>query len=187
MGKATMLRKLFTAFTIALTVLIAVPDARAGDSAEPVVLTVTGNVAKPNRGPLDAFEDAVFSHMDIKFEKGFTFTLSDMKALPQKSVKVRYPDWPREVEASGPSIVDVLKAASAEGKKILVQAIDGYAPEFTGEDIAKDKMILALTADGKALGLGGRGPLWLLGPTDSFTGQEGEEGFAFAVVRIDVQ
>lgn len=182
-----MLRMMFSAFTIALTVLIAVPGVRAGDIAEPVVLTVTGNVEKPNRGPLDAFEDAVFSHLDVKFDKGFTFTLSDLKALPQKTVKVRYPDWPREIEASGPSVVDVLKAASAEGKKILVQANDGYAPEFAGEDISKDKMILALSADGKALGLGGRGPLWLLGPTGSFTGQQGEEGFAFAVVRIDVQ
>ena len=182
-----MLRKLLTVLTFALSGFIAVPDAGAGDRVEPVVLTVTGNVVKPNRGPLDPFEDAVFSHMDIKFDKGFTFTLSELKALPQKTVKVKYPDWPREVEATGPSIVDVLKAATAEGKKVLVQAIDGYAPEFTGEDIARDKMILALSADGKALGLGGRGPLWLLGPTDSFTGQEGEEGFAFAVVRIDVQ
>lgn len=182
-----MLRKLLTAFAITVTAFIAVPHAGAGDSAEPVVLTVTGNVAKPNRGPVDPFEDAVFAHLDVKFDKGFTFTLADLKALPQKTVKVRYPEWPREIEAAGPSIADVLKAAGAEGKKILVQAIDGYAPEFTGEDIARDKMILALSAEGKALGLGGRGPLWLLGPMDSFAGQEGEEGFAFAVVRINVQ
>lgn len=182
-----MLRNSIFALALALTAFIAVPEARASDGKDPVVLTVTGNVAQPNRGPLDPFEDAVFSHMDIKFEKGFTFTLSELKALPQKTVKVRYPDWPREVSATGPAISEVLKAASAEGKKILVQAIDGYAPEFTAEDIARDKMVLALEADGKALALGGRGPLWLLGPTDSFAGQQGEEGFAFAVVRIDVQ
>jgi hypothetical protein len=46
---------------------------------------------------------------------------------------------------------------------------------------------LALEADGKPLPLGGRGPLWLLGPKDSFTGQEDEEGFAYAIIRIDVQ
>jgi hypothetical protein len=113
--------------------------------------------------------------------------LADLKALPQRSVTVRYADWPREVTATGPGIAAVLKAAQAEGKKVLVQASDGYAPEFTAEDIAKDKMILALEADGKPLALGGRGPLWLLGPTDSFAGQDGESGFAFAVIRIDVQ
>jgi hypothetical protein len=35
--------------------------------------------------------------------------------------------------------------------------------------------------------VGGRGPFWLLGPPDSFAGQEDEEGFASAVIRIDVQ
>ena len=182
-----MLRSSIVALALALTAFIVVPDARAGDDKDPVVLTVTGNVAKPNRGPLDPFEDAVFSHMDIKFEKGFTYTLSELEALPQRTVKVRYPDWPREVSATGPAISEVLKVASAEGKKILVQAIDGYAPEFTAEDIARDKMILALSADGKALGFGGRGPLWLLGPPDSFAGQEGDGGLAWSVVRIDVQ
>ena len=48
-------------------------------------------------------------------------------------------------------------------------------------------MILALSADGKALGFGGRGPLWLLGPPDSFAGREGEGGLSWSVVRIDVQ
>lgn len=182
-----MLRNSIFALALALTAFIAVPDARASDGKDPVVLTVTGNVAQPNRGPLDPFEDAVFSHMDINFEKGFTFTLTQLKSLPQKTVKVRYPHWPREVSATGPAISEVLKAASAEGKKVLVQAIDGYAPEFTAEDIARDKMVLALEVDGKALALGGRGPLWLLGPTDSFEGQESEEGFVFAVFRIDVQ
>lgn len=179
-------RRTLLALLAAGAALLSTPAAQAA-GAEPVVLTVTGNVAKPNRGPLDEFEDAVFAHLQVKFDKGFTFTLSDLKALPQKSVTARYDGWPRDVTATGPGIDEVLKAAGAEGKKILVQAADGYAPEFTGEDIAKGKMILAVEADGKPLALGGRGPLWLLGPKDSFAGQEGEEGFAFAVIRIDVQ
>lgn len=179
-----MMRKVFLAVVAMLAAAVATPVVQA---AEPVVLTVTGNVAAPNRGAMDPFEDPVFAHLEAKFEKGFTFTLAELKALPQRSVTVRYKDWPRDVTATGPGIAAVLKAAQAEGKKVLVQAVDGYAPEFTAEDIAKDRMILALEADGKPLALGSRGPLWLLGPTDSFTGQEGEEGFAFAVIRIDVQ
>ena len=89
--------------------------------------------------------------------------------------------------ASGPGLADVLKAAGASGKTILVQAVDGYAPEFTDEDVARDKLILALEADGKPLPLGGQGPLWLLGPPDSFAGQEDDGGLAYAVIRIDVQ
>lgn len=179
-----MFRKICLAVAVALAAVVAAPGVQA---AEPVVLTVTGNVATPNRGPVDAFEDPVFSHLDVKFDKGFTFTLSELKALPQRSVTVRYKEWPRELTASGPGLADVLKAAGASGAKVLVQAVDGYAPEFTSDDVAKDKLILALEAEGKPLPMGGRGPIWLLGPPDSFAGQEDEEGFAYAVIRIDVQ
>jgi hypothetical protein len=178
-----MMRKIVLAVLAVLAAAVVQPV----HAAEPVVLTVTGNVAAPNRGAMDPFEDPVFGHLEVKFEKGFTFTLAELRALPQRSVTVRYEGWPREVTASGPGIAAVLKAAQAEGKKVLVQAVDGYAPEFTAEDIAKDKMILALEADGKPLALGSRGPLWLLGPADSFAGQDADAGFAYAVIRIDVQ
>jgi hypothetical protein len=181
------LRKIL--FTLALFILgsQALAPAQAGTSAEPVVLTVTGNVASPNRGPVDEFEDQVFAHLQVKFDKGFTFTLADLKALPQRTEKAKYPEWPREVTATGPSLADVLKAAGATGDKILVQATDGYAPEFKGSDIAQDKLILALEADGKPLHMGGRGPLWLFGPMGSYADQQADEGLAFAVIRIDVQ
>jgi hypothetical protein len=179
-----MFRPVMLVVALALAGLVGAPS---GQAAEPVVLTVTGNIAAPNRGPVDAFADPVFAHLDVKFDKGFTFTLAELKALPQRSVTVRYKDWPREVTASGPGLADVLKAAGATGKTILVQAVDGYAPEFTDADIARDKLILALEADGTPLPMGGRGPLWLLGPPDSFAGQEDEEGFAYAVIRIDVK
>lgn len=181
------MRRSFIALFIAVISVFTNPNAHAGETTEPVVLTITGNLAKPNRGPIDPFDDVVFNFMGIEFNSGFTFTLAELNALPQRTLKLRYPEWPGELEVEGPSIVDVLKAAGAEGDAVLVQAIDGYAFEFTGADIARDKMILALRANGKALGFGGRGPIWLLGPSDSFTGQEAEEGFVFAVVRIDAQ
>ncbi|WP_421693682.1 molybdopterin-dependent oxidoreductase [Aestuariivirga sp.] len=182
-----MLRHWVFALILLVSGIAVAPFAIAGDAGEPVVLTVTGNVAHPNRGALDPFDDAVFAHLDVKFDKGFTFTLADLKALPQQTAKAKYNEWPREVTATGPSLADVLKAAGAEGKKILVQAIDGYAPEFTADDVARGKLILAVEADGKPLAMGGRGPLWLFGPRDSFADQQDEEGFAFAVIRIDVQ
>ena len=181
-----MFRKILLALLLAMTSFVLASSLRAAESG-PVILTVTGNVAQPNRGPMNPFEDPVFDHLQARFDKGFTFTLADLKALPQKSVTAKYAGWPREVTATGPSLVDVLKAAGAEGKKILVQATDGYAPEFKGADVAQDKMILAVEADGKPLHMGGRGPLWLFGPAGSFTGQEQDEGFVFAVIRIDVQ
>ena len=182
-----MLRRSVLALVLAVCGFFGPNGAHAGDGIEPVVLTVTGNVASPNRGPRDSFEDKVFEFMEIEFDKAYVFTLSDLKALPQRTMKLRYPDWPRELEVTGPSLLDVIKTAQAEGATVAVQAIDGYVFEFTGEDVARDKMILALSGDGKAFSFGGRGPIWLLGPNDSFTGQESEEGFVFAVVHINVQ
>ena len=181
------MQKSILAVFFAVISMFTAPMSMADEFSEPAILTVTGNVAKPNRGPIDPFDDVVFNFMGIEFENGFTFSHSELKSLPQRTLRLRYPDWPGELEVVGPSIVDVLKAAGAEGGTVLVQAIDGYAFEFTGEDIARDKMVLAMSVDGRGLSLGGRGPLWLVGPTDSFTGQEAEEGFVFAVIRIDVQ
>jgi len=56
----------------------------------------------PNRGPVDPFDEEVFSFTEVEVDKAFVFTLSDLKALPQRTIKVRYPDWPREVEATAP-------------------------------------------------------------------------------------
>lgn len=182
-----MFRNMFFALVLAVSAFVHGGTAEAGDSRDPVILTVTGNVAHPNRGPFDPSEDVVFAHLDVKFDKAFTFTLADLRALPQRTVTAQYPEWPRPVTATGPSFADVLKAAGAEGKKIMPQAADGYQPEFTGADIARDKMILAIEADGKPLAMGGRGPVWVFGPQDSFEGQKADEGFVFETIRIDVQ
>ena len=182
-----MLRRLFLTVAIALTCVLPAIPSWAEDASDPVILTVTGNIANPNRGPVDEFDDPVFSRLDVKFDKGFTFTLAELKALPQRTVKAKYDNWPREVTATGPSLVDVLKAAGAEGKKVLVQAADGYAPELAAADVTGDKLILALTADGKPLHLGGRGPIWLFGPKGAVADQPDDGALVFAVIHIDVQ
>ena len=186
-GGIGMLRRLFLTGAVALSCTFLVNPSLAADSADPIILTVTGNVANPNRGPVNEFDDAVFAHLDVKFDKGFTFTLSELTALPQRTEKAKYDNWPREVTATGPSLVDVLKAAGADGKKILVQAADGYAPELTAADLAGDKLILALTADGKPLHMGGRGPIWLFGPKGAVADQQDDGGLVFEVIHIDVQ
>lgn len=182
-----MIRRIFLSAAIALSCAFLANPSWAAGTADPVILTVTGNVSHPNRGPVNEFDDAVFAHLDIKFDKGFTFTLSELKALPQRTVKAKYDNWPREVTASGPSLADVLKVAGAEGKKILVQAADGYAPELTADDVAGDKLILALTADGKPLHMGGRGPIWLFGPKDSVANQQDDGALVFEVIHISVK
>lgn len=171
---------------VAFAILTALPCwAETGQS--PVILTVTGNVATPNRGASDAFDDVVFAHLDVTFDTGFALTLADLQALPQRSEKAQYNGWPREITATGPSLIDVLQAASATGKTITVQAIDGYAVDLTAKDLAADKLILALTADGKALALGGRGPIWLFGAPGAIADMQDDAGLVYGVIRLDVR
>jgi hypothetical protein len=68
-----------------------------------------------------------------------------------------------------------------------VQAADGYSAELTAADVSGDKLILALTADGKPLAMGGRGPIWLFGANGSIADMQDDGGLVFEVIHIDVQ
>lgn len=134
----------------------------AADTAEPVVLTVIGDVAKPNRGPMDEFADALFSANSVEFDKAHAFTRAELAALPQKAVIANAEDWPAPVKLSGPSLADVMAAAGAAGANISFTALDGYEIEFDPGEMAAHDWVLAIDADGKPLSIGGRGPAWLV-------------------------
>ena len=57
---------------------------------------------------------------------------------------------------------DILAHVGATGTKISVQALDGYAVEFDRAELDGAPAILAIEADGEKLGIGGRGPAWLV-------------------------
>ena len=67
----------------------------------------------------------------------------------------------------------VLKIAKAEKTTISLVALDGYAAELDAALQSSHKWILALAMDGRPLGIGGRGPLWLA--RDTGGGKAGEE------------
>src|SRR5690554_5113912 len=92
--------------------------------AEPALLTLTGEIGKQNRGPSDAFADALFDKLGITFESGYQFTYGELKALPQVTISVSYENWPGEVSVSGPLLKDVLAAADAKGESVTVRAVD---------------------------------------------------------------
>jgi hypothetical protein len=164
---------------------LAAPTATA---AEPAVLTLTGAIAEPNRPPADPFRDSLFHALQEDFEHGHAFTRAELLDLPQQELAVEYPGWPRAVTVRGPRLLDVLKAAGGMGgDRVLVQALDGYAPEFALGDITAD-FVLALEAEGEPLGIGGRGPVWLVFPPDSYAGQDSsnDAGLAWAVFHIKV-
>ncbi len=153
------MRSLVLALLVALS-SVAVP---VGQAMAETVLTVAGRIGETNRGAFDAFGDAFFKHHDRAFEKAYAFDHEALKALPQKSITARFENWPRAVTAKGPSLADVLKAAKAPaGAKLKIVALDGYAAEFEAKDVAAHDWIVAIEAEGKPLGIGGRGPAWMM-------------------------
>ena len=134
----------------------------------PALVTVTGNIENPNRGPADEFADAFFTSQDVEFQKAAAFDLESLEALGMKKITASYPDWPAEVTVEGPLLADVLAAAGAKGDTIVVRALDGYAPEIPMSDLTAYPVVLALKMNGEYLGLGGRGPAWIVYPRNDY-------------------
>ena len=66
-------------------------------------------------------------------------------------------------------------------------ALDGYAVELPLAELAKFPVVLALKNDGEWLGLGGRGPTWVVYPQDDFAElAERDANWVFSVFYIDV-
>ncbi|MEM9278952.1 MAG: hypothetical protein AAGA76_10280 [Pseudomonadota bacterium] len=163
--------------------------AHAEPSAGPAVLTVTGSISKPNRSAADEFADVFFSSHDVDFEKAAAFDLKALEALGMKTVRASYEDWPKTFTFEGPLLSDVLKAAGATGETLIVRALDGYAPELPMADTEKYPVILALKVDGEYLGLGDRGPSWVIYPRDDYPelAKEDDSKFVWSVYHIEVK
>lgn len=178
-------------FAICLAVF-APARAKAADLVQPlgpVVLTVHGKIAKTNRGPLNDFDDAFFKFGNVSFDKAASFDLAMLQKLGMKTLKVKYDTWPKAYRFEGPHLRDVLKAVGATGKTIKVYAIDGYGAEIAVADIERYGVMLALKADGKFLGLGGRGPTWVVFPRDHHPElkQQDDAKWVWSAIRIEVE
>ena len=149
------------------------PGWAADDGA---VLTIAGAVGKSNRGAYDAFHDAFFKHHDKNFQKAFAFDRDALKALPQVKITANAEGWPGKVAASGPRLKDVLAAAGIDGKATVTAfALDGYGVDFTAAERDAHDWVVAIEADGKPLGLGGRGPTWIMYDTGNGKASTDEE------------
>jgi hypothetical protein len=154
---------------VAILAICVALSAQAADLAQPkgpVVLTIHGKIANTNRGPLNEFEDAFFKFGSVSFDRAAQFDLAMLEKLGMTSLTVKYDTWPRAYKFEGPLLADVLKAAGATGQTIKVYALDGYGAEIPLSELRQYGVLLALKADGKYLGLGGRGPTWVVYPRD---------------------
>lgn len=65
--------------------------AQAGDAADAVIVTVTGNIGQTNRGASDPFQDAFFNYHGLSFDKADAFSRDDLEALGMNELSVKYP------------------------------------------------------------------------------------------------
>ena len=169
----------------------------AGDGAggSPALLTVTGAISKPNRGPLDSVRDIMMARQKIAFDKAHAFEFGALTAMPAVTIKptIEYDKQPHTLR--GPLLADVLKACGVTGDagKLAMRAVDGYSPVISIADARKYRFIIATHLDGKPMPLGGLGPLWAIYDADRFPDMAAktlDQRFAlcpWALYHIDVQ
>lgn len=162
----------------------------------PALLTVTGAIAKPNRGSFDRVADQMMHRQRLTFDKAFTFDFAALAALPAITIKptLEYDSKPHTL--SGPLLVDVLKAAGAQtgdSSNLILRAVDGYAVAVSLARAKAQRFIVATHLDGVPMALGGLGPLWAIYDADrvpEMANRPVGERFStcpWALYHIDVQ
>lgn len=138
--------------------------------AGPVLLTVTGEIAAPNRGPLDHALDQMMHKQKLEFDRAHVFDFAALAALPAIEIRPTLEYDGKRHTLRGPLLADVMRAAGADpqAEGYVLRAIDGYAVMVAREDALKYRFIVATHLDGKPMALGGLGPLWAVYEADRF-------------------
>jgi len=140
----------------------------ARDSTGPALLTVTGQVTRTNRGPLDPVLDLMMAKQKLAFDKAYAFDFAQLTQLPPEAIKptLEYDGKPHLL--AGPLLATVLQSCGATGDRLVMRAVDGYAPAISRSEMQRYRFIVATHLDGRPMPLGGLGPLWAIYDADRF-------------------
>ncbi|HSV36583.1 MAG TPA: molybdopterin-dependent oxidoreductase [Ramlibacter sp.] len=167
----------------------------AGRSPAPALLTVTGAIRHTNRGPSDPVLDQMMAKQKISFDKAHAFQFAVLAAMPSVTIRPTLEYDNKQHTLRGPLLTTVLKAtgASSETGKLVMRAVDGYSPTISVADARKYRFIIATSLDGRAMPLGGLGPLWAVYDADRYPDMAAkpvDQRFAlcpWALYHIEVQ
>lgn len=153
----------------ALAVAVPVASSAAPAARGPALLTVTGAIARANRGPFDPALDQMMHKQQVQFDRAWAFDFAELAALPARTIRptLEYDAKPHELR--GPLLLDVLAHAGAQvgdASKFLLRAVDGYAVELSARQARSLGFIVATHLDGRPMPLGGLGPLWAVYDAD---------------------
>ena len=156
--------KTLAAAVIAVLALLLAASPRAGTEAPagPVVLTVAGNITKANRPGYDEKRDVFFKYHKRAFDKAFAFDRAMLEGLGVTELRAEHGNWAGLKTVSGPRLSDVLNAAGYRARPLDTLALDGFRFRLSKEDLEARDWVVATRADGRPLGIGERGPLWLV-------------------------
>lgn len=135
----------------------------------PVLLTVTGAVGRPNRGPFDPALDQMMHKQKLSFERAFTFDYTTLINLPAFNIKPTVEYDGKVHVLRGPLLMDVVAFAGvrpADSARLVLRAVDGYAVTIGVEKARRQRFMVATMLDGKPMPLGGLGPLWAVVDAD---------------------
>ena len=133
------------------------------------LLTVTGAIARSNRGPLDPALDQLMVKHGTRFDRAWEFDGAMLARLPAVSIQPTLEYDAKTHKLSGPLLSSVVVAAGvAVGAAVtlVMRALDGYAVAVSLADASRYRMILATMLDGVPMSLGGLGPLWAVHDAD---------------------
>jgi hypothetical protein len=158
----------FLASTLAAGALPGLADA-ATTAAGPVLLTISGDIRRPNRGALDPALDQMMAKHKLAFTQAHALDFATLARLPARGIRptLEYDGKPHALH--GPALADVLALAGAPGAgdtRITLRAVDGYAASITLRQARTQGFIVATHLDGRPLALGGLGPLWAVYDAD---------------------
>lgn len=156
-------------------------------SSGATVLTVIGDITKFNRAGLDGFRDTYFRHLDKDFPSAFEFDGAILGKIGRETITSQAEGWPKPVSAAGPRLAEVMAAAGVpEAATLKITALDGYEIELSAAERREQNWILATHADGRPLGVGGRGPLWLMHDTsEAPISKEAESKWVYSIFLIE--
>ena len=156
--------KTTAAFTVAVIAGVFVASAAFGAEAPagPVVLTVAGNIEKTNRPAYDEKRDVLFKYHKRAFDKAFAFDRAMLESLGVTEVRAEYKSWAGPKTVSGPRLADVLDTVGCDGSALDTLALDGFGFRLSKADVEARDWVVATQAGGRPLGIGERGPLWLV-------------------------
>lgn len=132
-------------------------------AAGPTLLTISGELAHPNRGRLDPALDQLMSKHGVHFDKARSFTYADLATLPAVEIRptLEYDAKPHTLR--GPllsRLLDIAGAGRPAEATVGLRALDGYNVELSLAEVRRRALIVATHIDGTPLPLGGLGPLW---------------------------